>query len=52
MRMINEDEKATTLRLTVPKFPAYLTPIFFFWKGTLDFIIDDFFSLNVFYFFG
>lgn len=52
MRMTNEDEKGTTLILTVSKFPAYLTPTF--WgKGTLDFIIHKFFSLNgLFFFFG
>lgn len=51
--MINEDEKGTTLTVTVSKFPAYLTPTFL-GKGTLDFKIHKFFSLNglFFFFFG
>lgn len=50
MRMINEDEKGTTLTVTVSKFPAYLTPTFL-GKGTLDFKIHKFFSLNGLFFF-
>lgn len=43
----------STLLFTALVFLAYLTPIFFFWgKGSLEFIIDQFFFLIDFIFFG